>query len=383
MKKGVDFVDPKPLYEQIGNDIRERIVRGELKPGERIETHHELAKRYNVSLITVKNALATLINEGFLFSRAGKGTYVAERQSRKPDRSKERIIGVVLRDLKHPYFSMVVHSIEERAYELGYHIVLSSSSESLEKEESQIDRFRELGVQGLIIASLSYQYRATEYIRRLHDTGFPYVMVSYIHDPDYWFVGSDHEHGGFIGTEHLINLGYTSVGYVHVGNRNLLSEIRKNGYSRALMEHEIPFSSDRVFVLDTETKNATRDRFQLGYSFGKGFPAIAKKPDALLFYNDMVAIGFLQGAGEAGVRVPDDVAIVGYDDSAIAQYASVPLSTVHQPVDKIGRLAVETVHKRVENVETGNRIVLKPTIVVRESCGAHRKGLFLEEKTEL
>jgi DNA-binding LacI/PurR family transcriptional regulator len=379
VKKGIDFVNPKPLYEQISSDLREKIARGELQPGERIGTHQDLAKRYNVSLITVKNALATLMNEGVLYSRVGKGTYVAERQWKKPDLSQEKMIGVVLRDLKHAYFSMVVHSIEERAYELGYHIVLSSSSESLEKEESQIDRFRSLGVQGLIIASLSYQYRATEYLRRLHETGFPYVMVSYIHDPDYWCVGSDHEYGGFIGTEHLIKLGYSSVGYVHVGNRNLLSEVRKNGYSRALMEHDIPFRSDRIFVIGAEGQDMGGDRFQMGRQFGKEFSGMKKKPDGLLFYNDMVALGFLQGAGEVGIRVPDDVAIVGYDDAAVARYASVPLTTVHQPVDKIGRLAVDTVHKRVEGIETGNRIVMKPTVIVRESCGAHRKGLFLEE----
>ena len=372
MSKGIDFVNPMPLYEQIIQDIKARIERGEMKPGERIESHAELSTRYKVSLITVKNALANLANEGVLFSRVGKGTYVAEQPIRKVDVSDHRMIGLVLRDIKHPYFSMVVHSIEARAYELGYNILLSNSSESIDKEESQIERFRGMGVEGLIIASLSLQYRATNLIRKLHNDGFPYVMVSYIHDPDYWYVGSDHEHGGFVATEHLIKCGYTSIGYVHPGKGNLLSEVRKNGYSRALIENELPFNSDLIYYPGGEEQVLTLDRFQVGYDFAKRFAGFSVRPRALFFYNDMLALGFIQGATEAGLSVPDDVAVVGFDDTAVGRYTSVPLTTIHQPVDKIGRLAVETVQKRITKTDTGNRIVLKPTLVVRESCGARR-----------
>jgi DNA-binding LacI/PurR family transcriptional regulator len=267
---------------------------------------------------------------------------------------------------------MVVHSIEARAYELGYNILLSNSSENIDKEESQIERFRGMGVEGLIIASLSLQYRATTLIRKVHDDGFPYVMVSYIHDPDYWYVGSDHEHGGFVAAEHLIKCGYTSIGYVHPGKGNLLSEVRKNGSSRALIENEIPFNSDLIYYPAGEEQVLTLDRFQIGYDFAKRFVGFNIRPRALFFYNDMLALGFIQGATEAGLSVPEDVAVVGFDDTAVGRYASVPLTTIHQPVDKIGRLAVETVQKRITKTDTGSRIVLKPTLVIRESCGARR-----------
>ncbi|MFA7229525.1 MAG: GntR family transcriptional regulator, partial [Melioribacteraceae bacterium] len=168
-KNAINLNNPAPLYEQILLDIKSKIEKGELKPGEQIGSQIELSTKYNVSLITVKKALSTLITEGILYSRIGRGTYVAEKPVKKFDLSNNKTIGLVLRDLKHPYFSMIVHSIEEKAYEMGFSILLAGSSGDIEKEENQIKRFRDLGVDGLIIASLSYEYKALDYIQALHN----------------------------------------------------------------------------------------------------------------------------------------------------------------------------------------------------------------------
>ncbi len=377
MGNGIDFGNRMPLYEQIVQDLRAKIRSGELPTGRQIETQQELAERYNVSLITVKNALAQLVNEGLLYTRVGRGTFVAERPGQHINLSPQKTLGLVLRDLNHPFFSMIAHGVEERAYELGFNVLLSSSSGKLEKEEGQIRHFRTMGVDGLIIASLSLEYRATEYLQELHREGFPYIMVSYIHDPDYWYVGCDHEYGGFLATEHLIKLGYPTIGYVHLGSRNLLSEVRKNGYYRALTEHGIPFRNDDVFVLGAGDGDNSNDRFELGLHFGRRFKMLRERPRALFFYNDVIALGFLQAARDEGIRVPEDVAVVGFDDSPVARFAPVPLTTVHQPVDQIAHLAVDILQKRIEKGNIGNRTILKPALLVRDSCGAKLKGLAL------
>lgn len=364
-----------PLYEQIVRDIKARVESGELGAGEQIWSQNELARKYGVSLITVKNALTCLVNDGTLYTRVGRGTYVSDSPVGKAGLSSQKTLGLVLRDLKHPHFSMIVHSVEERAYQLGFNILLSGSSGDIEKEESQISHFRSMGVDGLIIASLSLEYRATDYIQKLHRDNFPYVMVSYIHDPEYWYVGSDHEQGGFIATEHLINNGYKSIGYVHIGKGNLLSEIRKNGYYRALTQHGVPFRSDHIFVLSATDIDTGADRFQMGYEFASAFKKSHDRPEALFFYNDIIAAGFIQGAREKLIRIPDDVAVVGFDDSLIARYAGVSLTTVHQDVDKIGALAVDILQKRIARIDVGNRTILTPTLVVRDSCGALRKKM--------
>ncbi len=365
--------DPAPLYEQVERDIMRQIKEKSLKPGDFVGTHSELSKKYSVSIITIKKALLNLINSGYLYSRTGKGTFVAEMNEKKINFNSHKTIGLVLRDLKHPYFSLIVHGIEERAYELGYNLLITSSSNSLEKEENQINHFLNLGVDGLIIASLSLQYRATDYLQKLHNNNFPYVMVSYIHDPEYWYVGSNHELGGFLATDHLIRTGYKKIGYVHVGKGNLLSDVRKNGYMQALLEHDIPFDSKLVYFLDKEMFDSGVDRFKLGEDFGNSFIDIPDKPDAIYFYNDAVALGFEKAVMEKGIKVPDDVAIVGNDDIFNSNYASVPLTTIHQPADLIGKKAVDVVKRRIDGIDVENRIVLKPSLIVRDSCGAKKR----------
>lgn len=366
----IDINDPTPLYEQVERDINRKIDSGILNVGEQIGSHQKLAKEYNVSLITIKKALSNLTRDGILFTRVGKGTYVSERKSQNLELNKHKTIGLVLRDLNHPYFSLIVRSIEERAYELGYTLLLSSSSGNIEKEESQINHFRKLGVDGLIIASLSLEYRATDYLQKLHEENFPYIMVSYMHDPDYWYVGSNHELGGFLATEHLIKLGYDSIGYVHVGKGNLLSEVRKNGYYRALTENNMTFDSERIFILESDHTKSGLDRFALGYDFGKDFIKVKKKPQALILYSDSLAMGFLKACNETKLRIPDDIGIIGFDDIEVAKHASTPLSTMRQNHDKIGFMAVDIIQKRLDGIDIGNRTVLKPTLIIRDSCGA-------------
>jgi DNA-binding LacI/PurR family transcriptional regulator len=372
MPNGIKYNDPTPLYRQVSKDIQKKIKEGLLKPGDLVGSHSELSKEYSVSIITIKKALSNLVNEGILFTRVGKGTYVSKKQSKKLDLSKHKTIGLVLRDLNHPFFSKIVQGIEERAYELGYNLLLSSSSNKIEKEENQINHFRELGVDGLIIASLSLEYKATDFIQKLHEENFPYIMVSYIHDPDYWYIGSNHELGGYMATEHLIKTGYKTIGYLHMGKRNLLSEVRKNGYYRCLNEYDIPFDSKLIFILSHPNTEINRDRFKLGYEFGKEFIKMKNKPEALFIYSDLSALGFEQSITDHKMKIPDDVAIVGFDDITISSFAQIPLTTIHQPTDKIGRMSVDIIQKRIDGIDIGNRTILKPSLIIRDSCGAKK-----------
>ncbi|MEO8398699.1 MAG: GntR family transcriptional regulator [Ignavibacteriaceae bacterium] len=364
---GIDFKDPKSLYEQIENDIKSKIASGKLNVGDQINSQSQLSKEYDVSLITVKKALSNLINEGVLFSRIGKGTYVA-RKSKTLDFSKNKSIGLVLRDLRHPFFSLIVHSVEEKAYELGYNILLSNSSGRLEKEESQIKHFENIGVEGLIIASMSLVYRATDNIIKLHKRKFPYVMVSYMEDPFIYYVGTDNENGAYLATEHLIKLGYKNIGYVNGGKGNLLGLLRMKGYEKALRAHKIKVNKKLIYTLDL-----LRDRFKSGYELGKNFKDLNPPPDALFFYSDLAALGFQQGIILSGLKVPDDIAVVGFDDIEMAKYAPSPLTTVQQDTNKIGALAIESVINRINGIKTPVRLILEPKLQIRSSCGVMLK----------
>jgi DNA-binding LacI/PurR family transcriptional regulator len=369
---GVDFNTPTPLYRQIAEDIKAKIASGQKKGGDQLGSQQELAREYGVSLITVKKALADLIHEGVLFSRVGKGTYVAARKRAAIDLSKHKTIGLVLRDLKSPFFSLILHSVEEKASERGYNLLLSNSRDRLDKEESQIRHFRQIGVSGLIIASMSRIYRATTTIRKLHHENFPYVFVSYMEDEDIFYVGTDHEYGACLATKHLIKLGYNKIGYISGEEGNLLSELRKKGFLRALQQHGKSFEGSLVF---RSSSKGEKDDYRSGYEIGQRFPKLAKRPDAVFAYKDLAALGFQQAILDQGLQVPEDVAIVGFDDIERGQYAPVPLTTIHQPTAEIGAIAVETLIKRIEGKEATTRTILKPKLVVRESCGAKTRSI--------
>lgn len=362
----IDFQDSTPLYVQIINDIKEQINSGKLSIGEQLKSHKELASEYDVSLITIKSALSTLIDEGFLYSRVGKGTFVATKRE-KIDITQHDSIGLVIRDLKNPFFSLIAHMVEEKAYSKDFTILLSNSSSQIKKEEIQIKNFRKMGVKGLVIASLRKEPHAPEIIRELSEENFPFVMVSYVADKDIYYVGADHELGAFMGTEHLINLGHRNIGYINSPQSNSLGTVRLKGFEKALSEYGVPLRKEFQLRLSSDTHPGS---YEAGYELGEQFDRMPEKPTAFFVYNDLSALGFIKRILELGYSVPDDVAIVGFDDIDQSTYGSVPLTTIHQPVEKIGATAIEKLIDRIEGKETSVQTVLKPTLVIRESCGA-------------
>lgn len=361
---GINLQDSTPLYVQIIRDIKNKIENGDLRVGEKLKSHKQLADEYDVSVITIKGALSQLIDEGILFSRVGKGTFVA-KDSVQGGITNHASIALVLQDLENPFFSLIAQKVEETAYEKKYNLLLSSSSSQIKKEEGQINHFKELGVKGMIIATLRKEPQAPELIRELHSQKFPYVMVSYVADKDIFYVGTDHAGGAYMATEHLVKLGHKKLGYINSRLNNSLGDVRLQGFKKALSDYEIEFNP--AFMLRMHT--TPNSNFKAGYDLGDEFHALPEKPTAYFVYNDLSALGFIKRIQELGYSVPDDVAIVGFDDIEQAAYANVPLTTVHQHVEKIGTSAIDKLIQIIEGKDPEVQTILEPTLVIRESCG--------------
>jgi DNA-binding LacI/PurR family transcriptional regulator len=371
---GIDPQSPKALYLQIVEDIQTKILTGQFKTGDLLGSHNQLAREYQVSLITIKRALNELLREGWLYSRVGKGTYVSRTGSSNRSNDADTI-GFVLTDFKNPFFTMLMHNIERETFQNGYNLLFSCSSESIEKEENQIQHFRNLGVQGLIIASTEHVNEATPAIRQLHEENFPYVMVSYVADSDIYYVGTDHEKGAYDATSHLIQLGYRRIGYLNGEPGNRLGEVRKQGFGRALTENGLSVSENYLFSFPYKRKD-----YESGYAVGLSFGAMPGRPEALFAFNDFSALGFQHAVLEQGLKIPEDVAVVGFDDIRDDLRAQVPLTTVHQPVEKIGQHTVNTLIKRIHRKPVRVQTILEPHLVVRVSCGSQIKSKVKSEK---
>jgi LacI family transcriptional regulator len=374
----LDVHNAAPFYLQIVDDIKSKIALKKLKAGDQLGSHAELSLSYGVSLITVTKALAVLINEGIVFSRVGKGTYVAQQRT-DASRNGHPTIGLVIRDIQSPFFSRVMHSVESAAYELGYHVLISNSSGKPEKEEAQIARFREFGVDGMIIASMSHKYHATPTVRKMLHQGFPFVMVSYIADEDVPFVGSDHEQGGYLATEYLIKQGYQQIGYINGERGNLVGELRRHGYEHALKDHERRVDKSHIFHLSMKGEHHD---YRSGFAIGKKFASMRQRPDAVFVYNDLAALGFEDALLEQGLRIPGDVAIIGFDDIERGEYAPVSLSTVRQPTKLIGKEAVNLLMDLIQGKKSNIRHVLDTRLVIRESTGKKKPARAGERSTK-
>jgi len=365
----IDFQNSTPLYVQIIKDIKRKISSAKLKEGEQLKSHKLLAEEYGVSLITIKGALSTLIDERFLYSRVGKGTFVAPKDEKISNGLNS--VGLVLQDVKNPFFSQIAHTVEETAYIKNYSVLLSNSANQANKEEGQIENFIKMGVKGIIIASFAKEAHAPQIVRSLHEQNFPYMMVSFTSDEDIWYVGSDNEQGAIMGTEHLISLGHTKIGYLNSPRNNALGMVRQLGFEQALAKHGISFNPD--FVLRTVNESIRQD-FGAGVTLANQFYEMQNKPTAFFSYNDLSAIGFIRRVTELGYSVPEDIAIVGFDDIQQAEFAPIPLTTIRQDVERIGQIAIDKLISRIEGKETpDHRTLITPELIIRDSCGAKIK----------
>jgi DNA-binding LacI/PurR family transcriptional regulator len=357
-----------PLYQQVAADIRRKIVSGEMPVGTQLQPHRELAATYGVSVITINKALAGLVSEGVLHSRVGRGTFVAVRPAPETEsRPVSQMFGFVLRDLSSPFFSLVAHAAQQRADARGVGLLFSSSSNRLDREDEQIQRFRGLGARGLIIVSMARTYRISDSIRALEDDGYPYVMVSYTAGADVPFIGLDLDRAGYLVGQHLIAQGRRRLGYIGDKFGSILFELKAQGYRRAAMEHGLAVDSHFVFEYPYEGE---WNDYRSGYAVGEHVARMSDRPDSMFVFNDLGALGFEDGLLDNGVRVPDDIAIVGLDDIELAARVRVPLTTIHQPTNRIGSLAVDYLLARLGGASPPVRQLLEPELVVRRSSGA-------------
>ncbi|MEP6733751.1 MAG: GntR family transcriptional regulator, partial [bacterium] len=351
-----------PLYQQVAADIRRQVVSGEMPVGSQIPPHRDLAVLYGVSIITINKALAGLVSEGVLYSHVGRGTFVMVRPASTSGSAASTTIGFVLRDLSSPFFSLVAHGAQERADSLGVGILFASSSNRLDREEEQLRRLRTLGVHGLIVVSMSRTSRLSESIQLLHDADFPYVMVSYTTGDDVPYVGVDLAEAGRLAAQHLLAQGRKRFGYVIDKVGSLNGELRVSKYRQTIADAGLTI--DPAFVFEYPFEGEWND-YKSGYAVGEQIASLPTRPDAMFAFNDLGALGMLDALTDAGVRVPDDVAIVGLDDIEMAARSRVPLTSVRQPVNEIGARALDFVLSRIRGEHPQRRQLLQPELIVR------------------
>jgi LacI family transcriptional regulator len=268
-----------------------------------------------------------------------------------------RCIGFVVLDVGNPFFTDLARAAEDRAAESGLALLIANSGEQREREAAGLDLFEEQRVRGVLISPVE---EVTERLGRLRSRGTPSVLVDRMAStPGFSSVSVDDVYGGRTAAQHLLDGGRRRI--LFVGGPLDLEQVRAR-----LQGAREAVAATKGATLDVLPVGALTVRH--GVDAGREILAMAEPPDAVFAANDLVALGVLQAVGLlGGLRVPQDVALVGYDDIEFAASAGVPITSMRQPREQMGAIAVDLLLAEIGGDTERSRIVLRPELVVRES----------------
>ncbi|AEG15214.1 LacI family transcriptional regulator [Desulfofundulus sp. TPOSR] len=275
-------------------------------------------------------------------------------------------LGLVIPDITNPFFPEVARGVEEAASEAGYSVFLCNTNWDVDKERTYIELLEEKRVDGLILASVTED---EGYLAELLSRKTPVVLINRILDQvDTNYVAIDNVKGAQQAVEHLISLGHRRIAYVGGLEHVESTTERLHGYRLALAINNIPFEEELVRYGSFKKES--------GYENALSLLSLPEPPTAIFAANDILALGVIQAIKERGLKVPENVAVVGFDDIPFAAYAEVNLTTVAQPKYTMGEMAAKILIDEIRKGPSPEKkhIVLPPTLVIRASSGGRREG---------
>jgi LacI family transcriptional regulator len=331
----------------------------------------DVAALAGVSLGTVSNVVnsPSLVSEhtrervNVAITKLG---WVPNESARQLRAGRSRAIGMVVMDIANPFFTDLVLGAEDYVLERGYFVQVSNSAQEPDRERSHLQLLEQQRVGGVLLAPIG---NLDDHVRQLRQRGIPVVILDRASaTTDLCSVSVDDVEGGRLAVQHLLDQGHTHIALV--GGPGDLQQVRdrRAGAEIARSAH----GSAQLLTISTpslDTGSGAAAALELAM-----LPA-AERPTAVFAANDLLAIGVLQGFVTQGLRVPEDVAIIGYDDVSFAASAAVPLSSVKQPREALGRRAAELLFEEIEASNDGGQhnheaVRFNPELIVRRSSAA-------------
>jgi DNA-binding LacI/PurR family transcriptional regulator len=333
-------------------------------------TIKDIAKALGVSTSTVSRAL----RDSYEISPETKQLVLdcAEKLNYHPNpialslkEKRSRSIGVVVCEIANNFFSQIINGIESISYDRGYNVIISQSHESYEREVMDLRYLASRSVDGLLI-SVSTETNDISHLKALHEKGLPIVFFDRITEEiNTHSVIIDNFKGAYEATEHLVQNGYKHIAAIANSEFLSITTERLAGYREALLANGI--EPDDSYI---------KHCFYGGMIFSEIEEAVNRlmtlrtKPDAIFTMSDKLTSGCLKTLNRRGIRVPDDIALVGFSNSDIAELISPPLTVVRQPAYEIGRDATELLLQLIESkrpIKQFEKRVLTPELQIRES----------------
>lgn len=339
----------KPKYQVILDDIKSKILSGDYNVGEQIPTESALQSMYEVSRQTVRKAILELSNEGFLRSEKGSGTYVSNQyRSKTGGSSHKKTIGVITTYISDYIFPSIIRGIESRLNEDNYSLLLASTNNDVAQEKKALEMMLSYGVDGLIIEpTKSNLYNPNiAYYLSFKEQDIPIIMINAFYEEiELPYLCLDDVQSSYLATKELITKGHTQIGLIAKMD-DLQGKYRMKGYIKALGESKLRFYPEQIFSFNTETKQTLST--DLKDFLNKNRDTLT----AIVCYNDEVGLEVVHACRQLDITIPEELSIIGQDNSYIAKNANIKLTTLTHPQEAMGRDAADWVIKKLQGKKT-------------------------------
>ena len=354
-----------PKYQELTEQLRLQIVSGEIAPGQKLPSENTLSAQYQVSRQTVRKALAILQNEGYIYAEHGRGTFCSEMM-RHAHPSKN--IAVVTTYLSDYIFPRVIQGIDDVLTGAGYSIVLKNTKNSRTREAECLQEILSKDIDGVIIEPSKSQIfcRHMNLYEQLEKSHIPYVFIQgcFPQMKDKPHVLLDDFQGGYMITKYLLDNGHRSIAGIFKAD-DIQGQNRHRGYVQALQEAGMLYDPDKVIWFHTEDRKV-HPREGILRLLAKGISL-----DAVVCYNDQIAMQIIPALASRGIRVPEDISVTGYDNSCMAMGDGFHLTTIVHPQEKLGEMAAQLLLSLLQGEilqPEERRILIQPELVVGNSC---------------
>ncbi len=272
------------------------------------------------------------------------------------------VIGIVIPNITNPFFPEVTRGIEAVALEQSYNVLLYNTDNEEHRIRQALSLLEESRVDGVIVHAPTYMLGEDNLVHLLRRQRTSVVIGRILHSDVAGVVRVDLQKGGRLATQHLLDRGFSHLVYVGNTHETEHRSERVAGFTQTLTEHRIP--SENTLILQCE------ESAEQGYAILPYIIECHPQVDAIMCSNDLVAIGTLKACLEKGIRVPEDIAIVGFDDILFTRYSSPSITTVRVPKYELGRQAAQLLFNRLNGQASSQEIVLQPELIVRQSTAS-------------
>ncbi|MFC4402674.1 GntR family transcriptional regulator [Gracilibacillus xinjiangensis] len=364
-------------YNIVKQAIKSQILDGTYQPYQKISSESELMKQFGVSRHTVRLAIGDLVNQGWLYREQGAGTFCADRS--KEDNLQQvghKNIAIITTYISDYIFPSIIRGAESYLSQRGYQVSLFSTNNDHENEKKFLEKILTQQFDGVIIepTKSAVSNPNINYYLNLERQNIPYLMINAFYDElEPFHIVMDEEKGGFLQTEHLIELGHRNIiGFFK--NDDTQGTKRMKGYLKAHRKHNIEISPNNIVTYTTEEKSTKPVEVLQKLLFEN----TESRPTGIVCYNDELAIKLLDVIREGQLKIPEELSIVGFDDSFMAEITEVKLTTVKHPQSEMGELAAKVILDMIKQsrgskkqpITENDLIRFDPKLVIRNSTAA-------------